>query len=67
MDREHETRGPGQRLRDYGWLGSYIGSSGLILVGMALFMVAHGDWLPGALYLLCGDTAVLRARRGHKG
>ena len=55
-----------RRLRLHPWLGSYVGTSGLILLVMALFMLAHGDWLPGALFGTCGVSALIAARNTHK-
>jgi hypothetical protein len=48
------------------WLGSYVGTSGLILFAMALFMLAHGDWLPGALFGICGVSALIAARNTYR-
>jgi hypothetical protein len=66
MDRDHWRVAFSQRLRDYPWLGSYIGTSGLILLGMAVFILAHGDWLPGALFSICGVSVLVGARNAHR-
>jgi hypothetical protein len=42
----------------WAWLGTYVGSSGLVLVGIAMFIAAHADWLPALFFGACGVAAL---------
>jgi len=47
--------------RRFSWLTSYVGSSGVIFMGVAAFVLAHGDWIPGFLFALLGLAALMLA------
>lgn len=54
-----KSREPGQ----FAWLGSYAGICGISMLGVAVFILAHADWLFGALAAACGISGLQVAYR----
>jgi len=50
----------------FGWLGTYVGTSGFTLNGMGVLLLVHRNWLLGVSSCVCGLAAFAFAYRGER-